>query len=59
MTGDLVNLLLLCPVLTPVTVLNPDKKFMSLFMGIIDGDGYIEIGPRFLLMIIVSASVIE
>lgn len=24
----------------------PDKKFMSLFMGLVDGDGYIEIGPQ-------------
>lgn len=27
-------------------VSKPDKKFMSLFMGIVDGDGYIEIGPQ-------------
>lgn len=27
-------------------MLNPDKKFMSMFMGVIDGDGYIEIGPQ-------------
>lgn len=24
----------------------PDKKFMSMFMGLVDGDGYIEIGPQ-------------
>jgi LAGLIDADG DNA endonuclease family protein len=24
----------------------PDKKFMSMFMGFVDGDGYIEIGPQ-------------
>ena len=24
----------------------PDKKFMSLFVGLVDGDGYIEIGPQ-------------
>lgn len=24
----------------------PDKKFMAMFMGLVDGDGYIEIGPR-------------
>lgn len=24
----------------------PDKKFMSMFIGLIDGDGYIEIGPH-------------
>lgn len=27
-------------------VSKPDKKFMSMFMGIVDGDGYIEIGPQ-------------
>jgi len=43
-------LLLICPGLTPATPslerLNPDKKFMSMFMGLVDGDGYIEIGPQ-------------
>lgn len=24
----------------------PDKKFMAMFMGLVDGDGYIEIGPQ-------------
>jgi hypothetical protein len=24
----------------------PDKQFMSMFMGLVDGDGYIEIGPH-------------
>jgi len=24
----------------------PNKKFMSMFMGLVDGDGYIEIGPQ-------------
>nr|QBM09632.1 hypothetical protein [Dactylella sp.] len=24
----------------------PDSKFMAMFMGVIDGDGYIEIGPQ-------------
>jgi hypothetical protein len=24
----------------------PDKEFMSMFMGLVDGDGYIEIGPQ-------------
>lgn len=24
----------------------PDKKFMSMLMGLVDGDGYIEIGPQ-------------
>lgn len=24
----------------------PDKNFMSMFMGLVDGDGYIEIGPQ-------------
>lgn len=24
----------------------PDKKFMSMFVGLVDGDGYIEIGPQ-------------
>ena len=26
--------------------IKPDKKFMSMFMGLVDGDGYIEIGPQ-------------
>lgn len=26
--------------------MKPDKKFMSMFMGLVDGDGYIEIGPQ-------------
>jgi hypothetical protein len=26
--------------------MKPDKKFMSIFMGLVDGDGYIEIGPQ-------------
>ena len=25
---------------------NPGKKFMSMFMGLVDGDGYIEAGPQ-------------
>lgn len=24
----------------------PKNKFMSMFMGLVDGDGYIEIGPQ-------------
>jgi LAGLIDADG endonuclease len=24
----------------------PDKKFMAMFLGLVDGDGYIEIGPQ-------------
>ena len=28
------------------SVSNPDKKFMSMFRGLVDGDGYIEIGPQ-------------
>jgi len=24
----------------------PNKKFMAMFMGLVDGDGYIEIGPQ-------------
>src|SRR5690606_15007247 len=24
----------------------PDKKFMAMFVGLVDGDGYIEIGAR-------------
>ena len=35
---------LLC--LNTVLVSKPDMKFMSMFMGLIDGDGYIEIGPQ-------------
>jgi hypothetical protein len=41
--GDLTNSLL-C--FNAVSVLKPDKKFLSMFMGLIDGDGYIEIGPQ-------------
>lgn len=26
--------------------IKPDKKFMSMFMGLVDGDGYLEIGPQ-------------
>ena len=26
--------------------ISADKKFMSMFMGIVDGDGYLEIGPQ-------------
>nr|YP_009048494.1 endonuclease [Heterobasidion irregulare] len=26
--------------------MSADKKFMSMFMGIVDGDGYLEIGPQ-------------
>jgi hypothetical protein len=26
--------------------LKPNKKFMSMFVGFVDGDGYIEIGPQ-------------
>lgn len=26
--------------------LKPNKKFMSMFVGLVDGDGYIEIGPQ-------------
>lgn len=29
-----------------LTVSKPDKNFMSMFMGLVDGDGYIEIGPQ-------------
>ena len=28
----------------PVFSVKPDKKFMALFMGFIDGDGYFDIG---------------
>jgi hypothetical protein len=24
----------------------PDKKFMAMFLGLVDGDGYIEISPQ-------------
>lgn len=29
-----------------VRELNPNKKFMGMFVGLVDGDGYIEIGPQ-------------
>lgn len=30
----------------PVSVVKPDKKFMAMFMGFIDGDGYFDIGEQ-------------
>lgn len=45
------NLSLSCSSLTPpisygLGELKPNKKFMSMFVGLVDGDGYIEIGPQ-------------
>jgi hypothetical protein len=31
---------------TALSVSKPDKIFMSKFIGLVDGDGYIEIGPQ-------------
>ena len=44
------NIRLPCSYLTSSTSyglgeLKPNKKFMSMFVGLVDGDGYIEIGP--------------
>ena len=39
------GVLKLCGI-APALVPKPDKKFMSMFMGLVDGDGYIEIGPQ-------------
>lgn len=46
-----INLSLSCSSLTPtiscgLKELKPNKKFMSMFVGFVDGDGYIEIGPQ-------------
>jgi hypothetical protein len=30
----------------PLKITKPDKNFMSMFIGLIDGDGYLEIGPQ-------------
>jgi hypothetical protein len=30
----------------PKIEIEPTKEFMSMFLGLVDGDGYIEIGPQ-------------
>lgn len=30
----------------PVSIIKPDKKFMAMFIGFIDGDGYFDIGEQ-------------
>ena len=30
----------------PLALVKPDKKFMAMFMGFMDGDGYFDIGEQ-------------
>ncbi len=42
--GDEIPVVKLC--IFPVSVIKPDKKFMAMFIGFLDGDGYFDIGEQ-------------